>query len=135
MKGPMPHTPNAVERKRGNIIQRMEREKHKKVLKSGERAVKRADRAGVQLEPTLRCGYAPVTVDDENWIFGPDKDKDNIFQAVPQVTLHGFDEGLVQKMNFGAIEMIVKYCMDNHGMKAAQVFVRPKSVPKMLPLH
>ena len=100
----------------------MEREKRRKEIKSGERAVKRAKRAGVQLDPTLRCGYAPVTVDDENWIFGPDKDKDNIFQAVPQVTLHGFDEGLVQKMNFGAVEMVVKHCMDKHGMKAAQVF-------------
>ena len=118
----MPHTPNAVERKRKNIIQRMEREKERKELKSGERAVKRAKRAGVELDPTLRCGYAPVTIDDENWIFGPDRDKDNIFQAVPQVSLHGFDEGLVQKMNFGAIEMVVKHCIDKHGMKEAQVF-------------
>ncbi len=54
MKVPMPRTPNVVERIRGNIIQRMEREKHKKVLKSGERAVKRANRAGVKLDPTLR---------------------------------------------------------------------------------
>ena len=118
----MPRTPNAVERKRKNIIQRMEREKERKEVKSGERAVKRAKRAGVELDPTLRCGYAPVTVDDENWIFGPDKHKDNIYQAVPQVTLHGFDEGLVQKMNFGAIEMVVKHCIDKHGMKEAQVF-------------
>ena len=118
----MPRTPNAVERKRKNIIQRMEREKERKELKSGERAVKRAKRAGVELDPTLRCGYAPVTIDDENWIFGPDRDKDNIFQAVPQVSLHGFDEGLVQKMNFGAIEMVVKHCIDKHGMKEAQVF-------------
>jgi hypothetical protein len=58
----------------------MEREKQQKVLKSGERAVKRANRAGVKLYPTLRCGYALVTVDDQNWIFGPNKDKDNIFR-------------------------------------------------------
>ena len=117
----MPRTPNAVERKRKHIIQRMEREKERKEVKSGERAVKRAKRAGVELDPTLRCGYAPVTIDDENWIFGPERDKDNIFQAVPQVSLHGFDEGLVQKMNFGAIEMVVKHCIDKHGMKEAQV--------------
>jgi hypothetical protein len=86
-----------VESKRAYILRRMEREKEAKEVKSGERTMKRARRAGVQLDPTLQCGYTPVTVDDKNWIFGPDKDKDNIFQAVPQVTLHGFDEGLVQK--------------------------------------
>ena len=118
----MPRTPDNVERKRANIIRRMEREKVAKVVKYGERAVKRAKRAGVQLDPTLQCGYIPATADDKNWIFGPDKDKDNIFQAVPQVTLHGFDEGLVKKMNFGALETLVTYCMEKHGMKAAQVF-------------
>ena len=118
----MPRTPDAVERKRLHIIETMDREKARKQLKTGERAVKRARRAGVQLDPTLRCGYAPVTVNDDNWIFGPDKHKDNIYQAVPQVLLHGFDEGLVQKMNFGAVEMVVKHCMDKHGMKATQVF-------------
>ena len=117
----MPRTPKNVESKRANIIRRMEREKQAKEVKYGERAVKRAKRAGVQLDPTLQCGYTPTTPDDKNWIFGPDQDKDNIFQAVPQVTLHGFDEGLVKKMNFGALEMLVKYCMEQHGMKAAQV--------------
>jgi hypothetical protein len=110
----MPRTPKSVERKRAYIIRRMEREKVAKLVKYGERAVKRAKRAGV-------CGYTPATADDKNWIFGPDKDKDNIFQAVPQVTLHGFDEGLVKKMNFGALEMLVTYRMEKHGMKAAQV--------------
>ena len=122
LQEPMRRTPDAVERKRLRIIETMDREKARKQLKTGERAVKRARRAGVQLDPTLRCGYAPVTVNDDNWIFGPDKQKDNIYQAVPQVTLHGFDEGLVQKLNFGAVEMVVKHCMDKHGMKAAQVF-------------
>ncbi len=30
--------------------------------------------------------------------FGPDLDKDNIFQNLPQVNLHGMDEGLTLKM-------------------------------------
>ena len=122
----MPRTPETVERKRAYIIRRMEAEKKAKEVQYGERAVKRAKRAGVQLDPTLQCGYTPVTADDKNWIFGPDKEKDNIFQAVPQVTLHGFDEGLVKKLNFGAIEMLVQYCMEKHGMKAAQVFTYHK---------
>ncbi len=127
----MPRTPSNVEKKRANIIRIMEREKEGKKAKYGERAVKRAKRAGVQLDPMLQCGYTPPTADDENWIFGPDKDKDNIFQAVPQVTLHGFDEGLVKKMNFGALEMLVKYCMENHGMKAAQVFNQKSTFVEM----
>ena len=90
---PMPRTPSNVEKKRAHIIRTMEREKEGKEVKYGERAVKRAKRAGVQLDPMLQCGYTPARADDKNWIFGPDKEKDNIFQAVPQVTLHGFDEG------------------------------------------
>ncbi len=100
----MSRTPNNVESKRAYILRRMEREKEAKEVKYGERAVKRAKRAGVQLDPTLQCGYTPVTADDKNWIFGPDKDKDNIFQAVSQVTLHGFDEGLVKQMNLGQLK-------------------------------
>ena len=30
--------------------------------------------------------------------FGPDEQKDNIFQNLPQVNLHGMDEGLTLKM-------------------------------------
>ncbi len=56
-KVPMSRTPNNVERKRANIIRRMEHEKEGKEVKYGERAVKRAKRAGVQLDPMLQCGY------------------------------------------------------------------------------
>jgi hypothetical protein len=89
-----PRTPASVARKRAYILNLMETEEQR--VGSGARAVKRARRAGVLLDPNLRCGYEPITLDDSNWIFGPDKDKDNIYQAVPQVTLHGFEEGLVQ---------------------------------------
>jgi hypothetical protein len=40
---------------------------------------------------------------------------------VPQVTLHGFDEGLVQKLNHGAVETLVQFCMDEYETPAAQV--------------
>jgi len=36
----------------------------------------------------------------EDWVFGPDPIEDNIYRCLPQVTLHGMDEGLTQKLNF-----------------------------------
>jgi hypothetical protein len=111
----MPRTPKNVESKRANIIRRMEREKQAKEVKYGERAVKRAKRAGVQLDPTLQCGYTPTTADDK-------KIRITYSRLFPKLHyMAGFDEGLVKKMNFGALEMLVKYCMEKHGMKAAQV--------------
>ena len=35
----------------------------------------------------------------EDWVFGPDPIEDNIYRCLPQVTLHGMDEGLTQKLN------------------------------------
>lgn len=110
-----------MEQKRANILRRKTSEKERKESGSGERAVKRAKRAGVFLDPDLRCGYEPVTPDDDNWIFGPDKNKDNIYQAVPQVTLHGFDEGLVQKLNFGSLEMLIKFSLEELDISETQV--------------
>ena len=36
----------------------------------------------------------------EDWVFGPDPMEDNIYRCLPQVTLHGMDEGVTQKLNF-----------------------------------
>ena len=110
-----------MEQKRANILRRKTSEKERKELGSGERAVKRARRAGVFLDPDLRCGYEPISPHDDNWIFGPDKNKDNIYQAVPQVTLHGFDEGLVQKLNFGSLEMLIKFSLEELNLPETQV--------------
>lgn len=114
-------TTAAMEQKRANIIRRKTREKEVNEVGSGERAVKRAKRAGVLLDLDLRCGYVPVSPHDDNWIFGPDKNKDNIYQAVPQVTLHGFDEGLVQKLNYGSLEMVIKFCLEELELPETQV--------------
>ena len=62
-----------------------------------------------------------ITKDHHNWIFGPDKNKDNIYQAVPQVTLHGFDEGLVQKLNYGSLEMLIKFSLEELNLPETQV--------------
>ena len=116
----MKRTADNMVRKRNTILRQMEREREAGLPKRGERAVKRARRAGVLLDCDLRCGYLPAE-DDNNWIIGPDPQKDNIYQAIPQVTLHGFDEGLVKKLNYGACEMCIAYCIREHKMTAAQV--------------
>jgi hypothetical protein len=71
-----------MEQKRANILRRKTSEKERKEFGSGERAVKRARRAGVFLDPDLRCGYEPISPHDDNWIFGPDKNKDNIIKHI-----------------------------------------------------
>jgi hypothetical protein len=39
----------------------------------------------------------------EEWVFGPDPSEDTIYRCLPQVTLHGMDEGLTQKLNRGIL--------------------------------
>jgi hypothetical protein len=117
----MKRTVDNMVRKRNTILRQMEREREARLPKYGERAVKRARRAGVLLDCNVRCGYVPADDDNNNWIIGPDPQKDNIYQAIPQVSLHGFDEGLVQKLNYGALEMGIAYCVQTHKMTAAQV--------------
>ena len=116
----MKRTVENMVRKREWILTEMEREHAAGRTKRGERALKRARRAGVLLDRNVRCGYVPAH-DDNNWIIGPDAVKDNIYQAIPQVSLHGFDEGLVKKLNFGALEMCIRYCRAEHKVKASQV--------------
>jgi len=36
--------------------------------------------------------------------FGPDPDKDNVYQNVPQVMLHGMDEGLTMKLCVAVVQ-------------------------------
>ena len=39
----------------------------------------------------------------DEWVFGPDQVEDNIYRCLPQVNLHGMDEGLTQKLNLGIL--------------------------------
>ena len=48
----------------------------------------------------------------DEWVFGPDPSEDNIYRCLPQVTLHGMDEGLTQKLNKG----ILLYALAETGM-------------------
>ena len=41
---------------------------------------------------------------DSTWVFGPDRKLDSIYQATPQVTMHGWDEGLVKLVANGVVD-------------------------------
>ncbi len=60
-----------------------------------KQAQKEARRLGVNLlfDNPWHIGSA------EDWVFGPDPIEDNIYRCLPQVNLHGMDEGLTMKLN------------------------------------
>jgi hypothetical protein len=39
----------------------------------------------------------------DEWVFGPDPIEDNVYRCLPQVNLHGMDEGLTEKLNYGVL--------------------------------
>ena len=43
------------------------------------------------------------------------------FQFVPQVNLHGFDEGLVEKLNFGVLDLFIRLAWRRNRMYEAPV--------------
>ncbi len=49
----------------------------------------------------------------EEWIFGPDPIEDNIYRCLPQVNLHGMDEGLTTKLNLGVLLYAVEEVGEN----------------------
>ena len=77
-----------------------------------ERADKRAKSAGVDLHVTNGMQGQD---NDANWTFGPDPAADNVFQNMPQVSLHGMDEGLTSKLNLGCLRAVVSELMEMPG--------------------
>ena len=63
---------------------------------SKKEAVKRALKFGINMD--VECAWIGPPDNDGFTPFGPDAKKDNIFQNLPQVNLHGMDEGLTLKM-------------------------------------
>jgi hypothetical protein len=59
----------------------------------------------------------------DNWVFGPSPEFDNLYQSLPQVNLHGFDEGICQKLNFAMFEMAITEEKQRHNMDATEVVV------------
>lgn len=76
-----------------------------------------------QLGIDLYTSNAFVTKPDEShkWIFGPLPEKDSVWQSLPQVTLHGFDEGICQKLNFGMLEMAITEAQGRRNLDATKV--------------
>jgi hypothetical protein len=53
--------------------------------------------------------------------FGPDSRLDNIYQSLPQVTLHGMDEGLTLKLCDGVLYTITAEAIRLRGMNVTSV--------------
>ena len=61
-------------------------------------------------------------VDDEGFTpFGIDRKKDNIYQNMPQVALHGMDEGLTLKLCVGLLESAILEAYETRGTPATEV--------------
>ena len=82
-------------------------------------AVKGAKECGINMDfesawigPPDNDGFTP---------FGPDAKKDNIFQNMPQVNLHGMDEGLTLKMCTNILNAAIKEATVLHKMNTTSV--------------
>ncbi len=60
--------------------------------------------------------------------FGPDYKKDNIYQNMPQVSLHGMDEGLTLKLCVGLLESTIHEASRMPNMNATAVIPTPLSM-------
>ena len=85
-------------------------------------AVKGAKECGINMDfesawigPPDNDGFTP---------FGPDAKKDNIFQNMPQVNLHGMDEGLTLKMCTNILNAAIKEATVLHKMNTTSVSVK-----------
>ena len=87
-------TPSQVEVRR-NILTRI-------AVNNPKQAKKKAQMLGISMQ--LRTGWE-ITVDGDGFTpFGPDLEKDNVYQNMPQVMLHGQDEGITMKICVGIVK-------------------------------
>lgn len=63
---------------------------------------KRAKEIGV-FPLDIECGLQCLVDRPDLWVFGPDPEQDNAYANMPQVNLHGMDEGLTLKLNYGCL--------------------------------
>jgi hypothetical protein len=69
-----------------------------------ENALKKAKSAGMSLRVDNGTWGSDT---DWNWVFGPDPSLGNVYQDLPQVSLHRMDEGFTAKSNLGCIRAAV----------------------------
>ena len=70
---------------------------------ASETARKKACRLGIPLDIDSAFMQRP----GQPWLFGPNDTLDSLFQSVPQLTLHGFDEGIATKLAWAIMEVAV----------------------------
>ena len=86
---------------------------------SKKEAVKRALKFGINMD--VECAWIGPPDNDGFTPFGPDPKQDNIFQNLPQVNLHGMDEGLTLKMCTSILNAAIKEAKDMHKMNTTSV--------------
>ena len=82
-------------------------------------AKSRARKVGVNLD--VDNAWHDGDADVQLKVFGPDPDKDNIHQVLPQPNLHGMDEGLVQKTNLGVVLATIEEAKRLHKIPESEV--------------
>ena len=80
---------------------------------------KLAKRVGITAEE--ECAWIGPADKDGFTPFGPDSELDNIYQSLPQVTLHGMDEGLTLKLCCGVVNAIIAEATSRRGMNVTSV--------------
>ena len=83
----------------------------------------RATRLPVPIWLTNECPWIGPPDADGFTPFGPDSRLDNIYQSLPQVTLHGMDEGLTLKLVDGVLNTIIAEAVQLRGMNITSVRV------------
>ena len=82
-------------------------------------AAKRALKFGINMD--VECAWIGPPDNDGFTPFGPDLEKDNIFQNLPQVNLHGMDEGLTLKMCVSILRATIVEATSLRKMNATSV--------------
>ena len=74
---------------------------------------------GINME--VECAWIGPPDNEGFTPFGPDVEKDNIFQNLPQVNLHGIDEGLTLKMCVSILQATIAEATTLRKMNATSV--------------
>ena len=82
-------------------------------------AQKKAKRIGVNM--FVDNAFNDSDGSDSERVMGPCRKKDNVYQILPQVNLHGMDEGVTAKTNHGVLEACITECRYRHGISATAV--------------
>ena len=92
------------------------------LLPVGKRRVAAAKLArSLGITMTNECAWIGPPDKDGFTPFGPDSRLDNIYQGLPQVSLHGMDEGLTLKLCAGVLNATIEEAVRLHKMNVTSV--------------